>query len=274
MNSLAHEVRASYAFVERNVNIIKRYWGWEIVWLCYTVANALAVTFIGAGMEQISGVKVDARRVITFLLIGAIVWHYLNVVFNTVAETITWERWEGTIEYTLMAPIYRVTHLIGSTVFSLVYGAVHTVVIALIVTAFFDLDLSGANLPAAALVMVVGSISFIGLGILGAVLPLMYPERGTQMVYVIQAVLLLVSGVYCPIAALPGWLQVLARFSPATYVLEGMRAAIQKGVGIGELMPTMIPLFLLGLLMLPLGVFVFCQAERYAKKTGRLKRHG
>ena len=49
------ETVASYAFIERNFNLVKRYWGWEVVWLAYSIASALSITFIGAGMEQISG---------------------------------------------------------------------------------------------------------------------------------------------------------------------------------------------------------------------------
>ena len=30
---LWHEVRASYAFVERNVFLVRRYWGWDIAFL-------------------------------------------------------------------------------------------------------------------------------------------------------------------------------------------------------------------------------------------------
>ena len=41
-----HELKASYAFVERNINLVKRYWGWELVWMLYTIANSLAVVLI------------------------------------------------------------------------------------------------------------------------------------------------------------------------------------------------------------------------------------
>ena len=44
--------------------------------------------------------------------------------------------------------------------------------------------------------MAVGSISLIGLGILASILPLLYPERGEQMSFMVQALVLLVSGVY------------------------------------------------------------------------------
>ena len=55
MTTLTHQMRASYAFMERNFNLIKRYWSWELVWLVYSTADSLAVSFIGLGMEQFSG---------------------------------------------------------------------------------------------------------------------------------------------------------------------------------------------------------------------------
>ncbi len=274
MSTLIREARASYAFVERNINLIKRYWGWEIVWLSYSVANSLAVTYIGAGMGYISGQTVDTQFLIMYLLIGTLVWHFLSVVFDVVSETVAWERWEGTIEYTLMAPISRFTHLVGTTLFSLIYAFFHTAVILAAVVLFFRLDLSGANLGGAALVLLAGSVSFIGLGIVAAILPLLFPERGAQMTHVVQAVLLLVSGIYYPVEVLPDWLQLVSRLSPATYVLRGMRAAILDGAPLVELRATALPLLVLGVVLVPLGVFVFQQAERFAKRTGRLSRDG
>lgn len=274
MSVLTREMRASYAFVERNFNLVKRYWAWEVVWLSYSIANSLSITFIGKGVGQVAGQEFNTSYLIMYLLIGTLVWHYLSVIFDIVSEMIAWERWEGTIEYTLMAPISRFTHMVGTTLFSLVYGFLHTVLILLVVVIFFKLDLSHANLPGAALVLIAGSVSFVGFGIIGAVLPLLFPERGAQMVHVIQAVLLLVSGVYYPINVLPEWLQWVSRLSPATYVLDGIRSAMLQDVPVIQLMPYILPLLLLGVIMLPLGVKIFSRAERYAKKTGRLKRNG
>ena len=47
-------------------------------------------------------------------MVGAIFWNYLSVVFSWIAETIAVERWEGTLEYTMMAPIRRSSQLLGS----------------------------------------------------------------------------------------------------------------------------------------------------------------
>ena len=80
--------------------------------------------------------------------------------------------------------------------------------------AIFKLDLSRANLPGATLMLLAGSLSFIGVGVMGSVLPLLFPERGSQMTHVIIAVLLLVSGVYYPVEVLPSYLQKLAVLQP------------------------------------------------------------
>lgn len=264
---LGREIRAMYAFVERNANLIKRYWAWELVWLAYSIVNALSITFIGKAFGD--------DRTILFLLVGTLVWHYLALVFDLVSESIQWERWEGTIEYTFMAPISRFTHLMGQAAFAVFYGVLHTSVILIMVTLFFQIDLSKANFLSMLAIIVVGSGSFIGLGMLAAVLPLLSPEKGLQMTNIIKALVLLVSGVYYTIDVLPGWMQKLSLISPAYYMLTGMRAALMDGASVGALLQsTLLPLLITGALTMPLGLWVFTRAEQYAKATGKLKRNG
>jgi ABC-2 type transport system permease protein len=59
-----------------------------------------------------------------------------------------------------------------------------------------------------------------------------------------------------------------------TYVLQGVRAAIIDGARMDKLLPFVWPLLLIGAVMVPLGVYVFGICERYAKRTGKLKRNG
>jgi ABC-2 type transport system permease protein len=275
---LGRELRATYAFVERNANLIKRYWAWELVWLAYSIVNALSIIFIAEGSSSVTGVTLSAAQInyfILFLMVGTLVWHYLAMVFDIVSESIQWERWEGTIEYTFMAPISRLTHLLGQAAFAMLYGVLHTAIILGIVAMFFQIDLSNANLPSMLLIVVTGSMSFIGLGMFAAILPLLSPEKGLQMTNIIKAIVLLVSGVYYDISVLPGWLQPLAQISPAYYVLKGMRAALLDGAGVGTLLPlAIVPLLITGMITIPAGLWAFTRAERYAKATGKLKRNG
>jgi len=48
-----------------------------------------------------------------FLLIGTLVWAYLSALLDDISLVVQWERWEGTSEHTLMAPVSRPVHLIG-----------------------------------------------------------------------------------------------------------------------------------------------------------------
>ena len=119
-----------------------------------------------------------------------------------------------------------------------------------------------------------GSISVIGLAILAGILPLLYPERGPQMSFMVQAAVLLVSGVYYSVDVLPGWLQAVSYLSPATYMLDGIRGAMLDGQSIAEMVRILVILLIFGVLLVPLSVAAFSLAEKWAKITGRLKRHG
>ena len=107
-----------------------------------------------------------------------------------------------------------------------------------------------------------------------AVLPLISPEKGMQLGFVAQGILLVVSGVYYPVAVLPEWMQWLAKISPATYALDGIRDAILDGAGLSAMWGDIWPLLVIGVVSIPLGLWVFRRGERYAKRHGKLKRSG
>ena len=267
MITLGPELKASYAFIERNFFLTRRYWGWEVAFLVYSVAGALSISLIGADQ--------GSPRLILLLMVGAIFWNYLSVVFSWIAETISVERWEGTLEYTMMAPIHRSSQLLGSVLYAMVYGLIHTAVILVVLVLFFpQLDVTGANPVTVVAFMLLGSFSFIGIGMIAAILPLLYVERGAQMTFVLQSCLLLVSGVYYSVDVLPGWMQVLSRLSPATYVLDGVRKGLIDGAPVTALLGNVWPLIVMGGFFIPFGLWAFSRAERYAKRTGKLKRVG
>ncbi len=259
--------------VERNAYIVRRYFWWELAWFLWSVANTLTIVFIAKGVEAAGG-TLDVERVTVVLLIGAVIWSYLGIIFEILTETVAWERWEGTIEYTFMAPLSRPMHLFGMGVFAIAYGLLRTAFLFVAVAFFFDISFPQADFLAALVVLGVASVSFIGIGMMTAVLPLISPEKGTQLGFIAQGLLLVVSGVYYSVDVLPGWMQALSVVSPATYALEGIRAAVLDGTGLGAVWPDLWPLVLIGLVCVPLGIEVFRRGEVYAKRHGKLKRSG
>jgi len=268
-----HELISLAGVVERNVYLVKRYIWWDVAFFFWTVANTLTIVFIAKGIPAVGG-HINVNHVTTILLVGAVMWAYLGIIFEITTETVAWERWEGTIEYTFMAPLARPIHLFGMGLFAIVYGVIRAVLLFGVVALFFNLSLPHADYFAALLVLMVASISFIGIGMMTAVLPLVSPEKGTQLSFVAQGLLLVVSGVYYPVSVLPEWMQWIAKVSPATYALRGIRAAIIDGKGAGAMWGNIWPLMIIGVVAVPLGLEVFRRGEMHAKKHGKLKRSG
>lgn len=265
----------AWAFIERQTNLWKRYWAWEIVWLVYGAVNTLAVTLIATQVEQ-AGIAGEAGigSLVLFLLIGTLVWAYLSAVLDDISLVISWERWEGTIEHTLMAPVERWLHLTGMVLFGILHATMRTAIIFMIALPFFDVSLGQADWLTAFVVLLVGSFSVAGLAIFAGILPMLYPERGIQMSMMVQAFVLLVSGVYYEVGVLPMWLQPFGWISPATYILEAIRAAIIDGESVAEVWPQLVTLLGFGVVLIPGGMLAFNRAERWAKRTGKLKRQG
>jgi len=266
---LRDELVGLYGVVERNVYLTKRYFLWDLAFLFWTIANTLTIVFISRGV----GVSpAEQNALATKLLVGGVIWAFLGIIFEIVTETVAWERWEGTIEYTFMAPVSRPVHLIGMGIYAVLYGLVRAAAVFVVVVAFIGLHVPHANYGAAVALLAIASVSFIGVGMMTAVLPLISPEKGTQLGFVAQGLMLVVSGVYYPVSVLPDWMRWIAKISPATYALRGNRQQILTGSGVAW--ADVWPLLVIGAISIPLGLAVFKAGERYAKKHGKLKRSG
>jgi len=207
----------------------------------------------------------------TKLLVGGVIWAFLGIIFEIVTETVAWERWEGTIEYTFMAPVSRPVHLIGMGVYAVIYGLVRAAAVFVAVVAFIGLHLPHANYGAAIALLAIASVSFIGVGMMTAVLPLISPEKGTQLGFVAQGLMLVVSGVYYPVSVLPVWLQYVAWSLPPTYVFEGMRALLIGHVFRADLM---IEAFAFNVVLFAAASFTFLQLLERARVHGSLIQAG
>jgi ABC-2 type transport system permease protein len=243
-------LRQTWAFLFRGWHITRRYIGWVVVFNFYAVVTSATVALIGVAQN-------DYQLTLT-LVVGALLWNYLSFLYNEIAMSIAYERWEGTLEYTFMAPISRGVHLLGVSLFSLLNAMV---------------------------VLAVSTAAFVGLGLFAAVFPVMSAERGAEATHIFQGSILLVSGVYYDISVLPGWMQPLSALSPATYTLTACRKLF--GVGNSNSTPEylagaplsavtneLLILALMGAVLLPLGLWAFVRIEAWAKKTGKLKRTG
>ena len=270
-------MRQTWAFLFRGYHITRRYIGWVVVFNFYALVTSATVALIG--------VAANNYQMTLTLVVGALLWNYLSWLYNEIAMSIAYERWEGTLEYTFMAPVARSVHLLGVSLFSLLNSIVTSVIVLLGLIAFTDLNLRGANLAGVFVVLVVSTLAFVGLGLFAAVFPVMSAERGAEATHIFQGSLLLVSGVYYPIDVLPGWMQPLSAISPATYTLSACRKLfgvgnpastpeLPAGAPLSAVSHELLVLAVMGAILLPLGLMTFVRVEAWAKRTGKLKRTG
>lgn len=271
---LGREVRATWAFLGLHVDLTKRYLAWDIVWLVYHLITAFAMGYLGVSAGVAPSYVPAGQSFVAYLLVGAVLWSYLSVIFFIVADTIAMERWEGTLEYTFMAPVHRFTHLTGVALVGLIYSVLRSIVMIAILWWAFGLSFSRINLAACVLTLLLGSLAMVGLSLCAAVMPLLSPEKGSQANHILSAVLLLASGVYYPITVLPEWIRWLAYINPVYWLLQAQRKVLLAGAPLSAVWGDIGALVLTGLLYVPLGYAFFAWAERYAKRTGLLKRSG
>jgi len=267
--ALRRELIGLGGIVERNIYLTKRYLLWDVAFMVWTIANTLTIVFIAraAGLAP-----AKENTLATALLVGAVIWAFLGIIFEFMTETVAWERWEGTIEYTFMAPLSRTMHLGGMGAYAVLYGLIRAGILFAAVAAFIRIHMPNADFLSALALLAIASISFIGIGMMTSVLPLISPEKGAQLGFVAQGMMLVVSGVYYPVDVMPGWMQAVATVSPATYAIRGCRASIIDGAGLQW--ANVWPLLIIAAVSIPLGLAIFRRGERYAKKHGKLKRSG
>src|SRR5205085_6760291 len=131
-------LRQTWAFVFRDYHLTRRYFSWVVVFTFYAVVNSATVVLIG--------VAAGDRRLTMMLLVGVLLWGFLSVLFNEIANSITYERWEGTLEYTFMAPVSRLIHLTGVSLYSTAYSIMRIFIVLAGLWLMIDLNLKGANL--------------------------------------------------------------------------------------------------------------------------------
>jgi ABC-2 type transport system permease protein len=270
-------LRQTWAFLFRGWHITRRYIGWVIVFNFYALVTSATVALIGVAQGN--------YQLTLTLVVGALLWNYLSWLYNEIAMSIAYERWEGTLEYTFMAPVSRAVHLLGVSLYSLINSIVTSIIVLLGLMAFTNLHLRGVNFLGVLVVLAVSTVAFVGLGLFAAIFPVMSAERGAEATHIFQGSLLLVSGVYYDIEELPLWLKPLSTVSPATYTLSACRKLFGvgnpnstpeylAGAPLSAVTHELLILALMGAILLPLGLWAFVRIEAWAKKTGKLKRTG
>ncbi len=132
-----------------------------------------------------------------------------------------WERRARTYERLISSPLSLRAILAGDVVSGLVFGAglsVIPVVLGLVLT-----DAKVVHLPLVVGGIVFGAMSFASLGVLLAAPPASSPSNIMLLSNLVRLPLLFVSGIFLPIAEMPGWARWISPISPLSYAGDLLR---------------------------------------------------
>jgi ABC-2 type transport system permease protein len=204
-----------------------------------------------------------------FVLIGLAFFDYLTAGLNAFDASIDDARRNRTLEALLVTEASLPVILAGSAIYPFVLTSLRTAVYLFWGVILFHLPLASADWPGALLILFFSILAFTGLGIISASYQMLF-KRGNPAKWIFLGVSALLGGMMYPVRVLPPALRVLARLIPITYSLEGMRAALLGGVGIGRLWPQITALAIFAVILLPFSFVVFAWALRRTKINGTL----
>ena len=204
-----------------------------------------------------------------FALVGFAFFDYLGVALNAFDQSLEEARQNGTLEYLLVTQTSLPVILAGSAFYPFVALSLRTGIYLGWGILIFGFPASQANWLGAACVLAASVLAFVGLGLLSASYMLLF-KRGNPVKWLFVGLSGMVSGIMYPVSVLPRFLQVVARFVPVTYSLEGMRAAVLGHASLGALWPSLRALLIFAVVLLPLSFAVFSWALRRTKITGTL----
>ena len=132
-----------------------------------------------------------------------------------------WERRARTYERLISTPISLKAVVAGDVLSGFVFGVALSLVPLVLGGALTAASICDAPLVAAGIAL--GALAFASLGVLLAAPPVTSPSQIMMLSNLVRLPLLFLSGIFRPIAQMPGWARTLAPISPLSYASDLIR---------------------------------------------------
>jgi ABC-2 type transport system permease protein len=193
-----------------------------------------------------------------FIAPGIMAMTVMMSVMTGLPAAISHERELGTLDGMMVAPINRLSVILGKTLAQMARGILQGVLILVLAMVLFGVTVHGSVVLVFALLLL-GVFSFVGLGV---VLTSFAKDQETavMMMTTIMFPMMFLSGVFFPTEQMPWFMQGIAKFLPLTYVADSLRKVMVLGASIPEITSELSILIVFGLVMIAIAVPVFKRA--------------
>jgi ABC-2 type transport system permease protein len=215
--------------------------------------NALAV--VQPFSIQTQGVVSGNPSYFDFIAPGIMAMTVMMSVMTGLPVAISQEKEIGTMDGMMVAPVNRLSILLGKTIAQTMRGLIQGVIILALAIGIFGVAIQGSILLVFALLLL-GVFSFVGLGIV--ITSFTKDQETAQMLMMtLMFPMMFLSGIFFPIQQMPWYMQTISQFLPLTYASDALRKVMVLGAGVSQITNELIILVGFGVVMIAIALPVF-----------------
>lgn len=219
-------------------------------------SNSLAI--VAPYNIQTEGAITGDFNYFDFIAPGLMALTVMMSVLTGLPAAISHEREVGTLDGMMVAPINRLSVILGKTLAQTARGLLQGTLILILSIILFGVTVHGSFLLIFALLLL-GVFSFVGIGI---VLTSFTKDQETASMVMMSLMfpMMFLSGVFFPIQQMPWFMQNISQILPLTYAATALRKVMVSGAGVPEITTELGILIGFGIIMTAIAVPTFKRA--------------
>src|SRR4030043_1725795 len=216
-------------------------------------SNSLAI--VKPYNVQTEGVVSGNPSYFDFIAPGIMAMTVMMSVMTGLPVAISQEKEIGTMDGMMVAPVNRLSILLGKTAAQTARGLIQGLIILGLAIGIFGVAVQGSLLLVFALLLL-GVFSFVGLGIV--ITSFTKDQETAQMLMMtLMFPMMFLSGVFFPIQQMPWYMQSISQFLPLTYASQALRKVMVLGAGIPDITTELTIMIVFGAILTAIAVPVF-----------------
>jgi ABC-2 type transport system permease protein len=238
----------------------------------YIAEVVLPVLTIGAYVILYRTLGLPSSLGAAVIVGGAMIAFWTNILWNMSAQWF-WEKEMGNLEMYMVAPVSRMSILLGMAMGGALNTSLRATGIILLGIYVFQVPFQVHDLLVAGLVFLLTVIALYGLGMVFASLYMLYGREAWHTNMLLQEPVFFLSGSYFPtiyVSVIPVWLQVAATLIPMTVGLDAIRRVTIQGQGLMAVWPHILALIAFTVILIPVARMALGYMENLGKREGRL----
>jgi len=187
-----------------------------------------------------------------FIAPGIIALIVMMSVMTGLAASVSREREAGTLDGLLIAPVSRLSIILGKSFAQTVRGMIQGFIVLFLAILIFGVHVYGSWLIMI-LLLFLGVFAFMGIGILVSAMATAQ-ETAMAIMMTLTFPTMFLSGTFFPVQQMPHFMQVISKAIPLTYESTALRKVIVLSAGFSAVWTEIIVLTAFGIVMISLAV--------------------